>query len=154
MNDDTNRTVSKRTEQRWLYRIGFGSHPPTRVPLLNARGQAAHLARAREHKDWSQDSCTSHKSRLVTGLLDEHSPEFSVINKSPSSPSLHVIKHIWAVLEQGVKGHHTGLIYLSELWTALANIWLVIPVERFQKRVESMPRHLAAVIKAIGGPNR
>ncbi|GFU52395.1 hypothetical protein TNCV_3959091 [Trichonephila clavipes] len=30
------------------------------------------------------------------------------------------------------------------------NIWQVIPVERFQKLVESLPRHVAAVIKARG----
>ncbi|GFU80016.1 transposable element Tcb2 transposase [Trichonephila clavipes] len=31
----------------------FGSHRPTRIPLLNARHRAARLAGAREHKDWS-----------------------------------------------------------------------------------------------------
>ncbi|GFX53895.1 transposable element Tc1 transposase [Trichonephila clavipes] len=34
---------------------------------------------------------------------------------------------------------------------AIANIWQVIPVEGFQKLVESMPRHVAAIIKARGG---
>ncbi|GFY09540.1 hypothetical protein TNCV_4322191 [Trichonephila clavipes] len=36
----------------------------------------------------------------------------------------------------------------------LANIWLVIPMERFKKFVKSMPRRVAAVIKFIGGPIR
>ncbi|GFX04374.1 hypothetical protein TNCV_3975211 [Trichonephila clavipes] len=39
-----------------------------------------------------------------------------------------------------VYGHHTAPTNLTELWTALANIWQVIPVERFQKLVESMLR--------------
>ncbi|GFU82496.1 hypothetical protein TNCV_433401 [Trichonephila clavipes] len=33
-----------------------------------------------------------------------------------------------------------------------SSIMQVIPVERFQKLVESMPFRVAAVIKAIGGP--
>ncbi|GFU35204.1 transposable element Tcb2 transposase [Trichonephila clavipes] len=53
-----------------------------------------------------------------------------------------------------VKGHHTASTNLTELWTTLANIWQVIPVERFQKLVETMLRHVAAVIKACGGPTR
>ncbi|GFY29926.1 transposable element Tc1 transposase [Trichonephila clavipes] len=42
----------------------------------------------------------------------------------------------------------------AELWTALANIRQVIPVIRFQKLVESMPRRVAAVFKARGGSTR
>ncbi|GFT18540.1 HTH_Tnp_Tc3_2 domain-containing protein [Trichonephila clavipes] len=48
-----NRTVNKRNVQRSLHRMGFVSHRPLRVPLLNARLRAARLAWAREHRDWS-----------------------------------------------------------------------------------------------------
>ncbi|GFU57566.1 hypothetical protein TNCV_3637271 [Trichonephila clavipes] len=58
------------------------------------------------------------------------------------------------VWEQGVKGHHTASTNLADLWTALANILHVISVERFQKLVESMPRRVAAIIKARGDPTR
>ncbi|GFW72382.1 DDE_3 domain-containing protein [Trichonephila clavipes] len=88
----------------------------------------------------------------LTGLLPEHSSDFSVIYWSPRSPDLSPIEHLWDVLEQGVKGHHTAPKNLSEVWTALANIWQVILVERFQKRVESMPHFVVAVINARGGP--
>ncbi|GFY15781.1 transposable element Tcb2 transposase [Trichonephila clavipes] len=54
----------------------------------------------------------------------------------------------------GVKGHHTAPKNLTELWTALANIWPVIPVERFQKLVEPVPRRVSAIIKASGVPTR
>ncbi|GFW79479.1 transposable element Tc3 transposase [Trichonephila clavipes] len=69
----------------------------------------------------------------------------------PRSPDLNPIENLWDVLEQDMKGHHTASTSLTELWTTLANIWQVIPVERFQKLVESMPRRVAAVIKARGG---
>ncbi|GFW50484.1 transposable element Tcb2 transposase [Trichonephila clavipes] len=38
-----------------------------------------------------QDNCTSHKSRLATGWLDEHSSDFSVINWSPRNPDINPI---------------------------------------------------------------
>ncbi|GFU26547.1 transposable element Tcb2 transposase [Trichonephila clavipes] len=85
---------------------------------------------------FQQDKCTSHMSRLSTGWLYEHPSDFSVINWLLKSPELN---HI-GVLEQDVKSHHTASTNVFELGTALANIWQVLPVERFQKLVESMPR--------------
>ncbi|GBM24470.1 hypothetical protein AVEN_41114-1 [Araneus ventricosus] len=53
MNQGASRTVSKRTVQRSLHRMSFGSRRPTRVPLFNARHRAARLAWAREHREWT-----------------------------------------------------------------------------------------------------
>ncbi|GFX79241.1 hypothetical protein TNCV_695531 [Trichonephila clavipes] len=39
-----------------------------------------------------------------------------------------------------MKGPDTTPKNLTELWTALANIWQVIPMERFRNLAESMPR--------------
>ncbi|GBL94844.1 hypothetical protein AVEN_25574-1, partial [Araneus ventricosus] len=55
-------------------------------------------------------------------------------------------EHLWDVLEKGVKAHRTTPATLTELWTPLADVWQPIPVKRFRKLVESMPRHVAAVI--------
>ncbi|GFW78311.1 transposable element Tcb2 transposase [Trichonephila clavipes] len=84
---------------------------------------------------FKQEICTFHKSRLAVGWLDEHSSDLSVINWPARSPELNPFKYLGGVLEQGGKGHHTALMNLTELWTALANIWQVIPVERFHKLV-------------------
>ncbi|GFY00355.1 uncharacterized protein TNCV_1663941 [Trichonephila clavipes] len=40
---------------------------------------------------FQQDNCTSHKSRLATGWLEEHSSDFSVINWPPRNPDLNPI---------------------------------------------------------------
>ncbi|GFW11538.1 transposable element Tcb2 transposase [Trichonephila clavipes] len=72
---------------------------------------------------------------LATSSLEEHSSDFSVINWPPRNPGLNSIDHLWDVLEQGVKDHHKAPTNLTELWTGLANIWQVIPMERFQKHV-------------------
>ncbi|GFS72349.1 transposable element Tcb2 transposase [Trichonephila clavipes] len=69
---------------------------------------------------FQQDNCTSHKSWWATGWLDEHSSDFSVVNWSLRSPVLNPIEHLWDVLGQGVKGHHTAPTNLTEFWTALA----------------------------------
>ncbi|GFX51509.1 HTH_Tnp_Tc3_2 domain-containing protein [Trichonephila clavipes] len=53
LNDSASRTVSKRTVQCSLHRMGFVSRRPTLVALFNARHRAARLAWAREHRDWS-----------------------------------------------------------------------------------------------------
>ncbi|GFX13289.1 transposable element Tcb2 transposase [Trichonephila clavipes] len=100
------------------------------------------------------DNCTSHKSHLVTGWLVEHYYDFSVKNWPPRNPDSYSIEHPWDVLEQGLKDHHTVLMNLTELWTALATIWKVITVERFQKLVEYIPRRVAVVIKARRGTTR
>ncbi|GFT69662.1 HTH_Tnp_Tc3_2 domain-containing protein [Trichonephila clavipes] len=44
LNDGANRTVSKRTMQRFLHRLGLGSRQSTTVPLLNARHRDARLS--------------------------------------------------------------------------------------------------------------
>ncbi|GFW92639.1 transposable element Tcb1 transposase [Trichonephila clavipes] len=103
---------------------------------------------------FQQDNCTSHHPSSDTGLLDEHSSDLTIINWPPRSLDLNSIKYLWYVLEQEVKDHHTAPMNLTELWTAFANIWQVIPVERFQKFVESMSRRVAAVIKTRGDTTR
>ncbi|GFT83898.1 transposable element Tcb2 transposase [Trichonephila clavipes] len=103
---------------------------------------------------FQQDNCTSRKSRLVTGWIDAHSSDFSVINWPHSKPDLNPLEHLWKIFEQYVKGHHTAPTNLTELWTTLANVWQVIPVERFQKLVKSVPHRVAGVIKTRGGPTR
>ncbi|GFW54575.1 transposable element Tcb2 transposase [Trichonephila clavipes] len=108
----------------------------------------------RDNGVFQQDNCTSNKSRLATGCLDEHSSDFSVIKWPPKSPDLNPIEHLNDVLEQDVKGHHTAPTNLIEPWTALVNIWQVFPVERFQKLIGSMPRRVATTINARGVPTR
>ncbi|GBO18417.1 hypothetical protein AVEN_216841-1 [Araneus ventricosus] len=53
LNEGASRTVSERTMQYSLHRMGFGSRRPTRVPLLNVCHRAARLAWATEHREWT-----------------------------------------------------------------------------------------------------
>ncbi|GFX83878.1 transposable element Tcb2 transposase [Trichonephila clavipes] len=76
-----------------------------------------------------------YKGMLTTDWLNEHSSDFSVINWTPRSPDLYPIENLLDVFQQGGKGHLTSPTNLTELWTALVNIWRVIPIERFQKLI-------------------
>ncbi|GFT79010.1 transposable element Tc1 transposase [Trichonephila clavipes] len=132
----------------------------SRFRLLNANGRLrkwrqAHEAMAPACQDGNvHENCTSHKYWLATGWLDENSSEFSFINWPPRSPDLNPFEHLWHILEHGMKDHHTAPTKPTELWAALVNIWQVIPMKRFQKLVESMPRHVVAVMKTRGGSTR
>ncbi|GFW13742.1 transposable element Tcb2 transposase [Trichonephila clavipes] len=67
---------------------------------------------------FQQDNFASHKSRLVTVWLDEHSSDIAVINCPPRCPDLNCIDNLLGVLEQGVKVHNTSPTNLTEIWTA------------------------------------
>ncbi|GFT90643.1 uncharacterized protein TNCV_3128181 [Trichonephila clavipes] len=56
---------------------------------------------------FQEDNCTSPKSVLATGWLDEYSTDFSVINWPPRNSDLNPIERLWDVLEQGEKSHRT-----------------------------------------------
>ncbi|GFX06493.1 transposable element Tcb2 transposase [Trichonephila clavipes] len=122
--------------------MGFGSRRPTRIALLDSRHQVARLARVRPP--------TSLNAIRYVELLDDHLHPFMLFCY-PYEAQKNPIGHL---REQGVKGHQTAPTNLIELWTALANIWQIIPVKRFQKLAESISRHVAAVIKAREGPTR
>ncbi|GFS76161.1 transposable element Tcb2 transposase [Trichonephila clavipes] len=44
---------------------------------------------------FQRDNCTSHRSRLATGWLDEHFSDLSVINWPHRSPDLSLIEHLF-----------------------------------------------------------
>ncbi|GFX63017.1 uncharacterized protein TNCV_3465621 [Trichonephila clavipes] len=79
----------------------------------------------------------------VVELLGDHFHPFMLFwahgnghfQQGNSTTHLNPIEHLWDVLELGLKGHHTAPTNLTELWTTFANIWQVIPVERFQELV-------------------
>ncbi|GFT53268.1 HTH_Tnp_Tc3_2 domain-containing protein [Trichonephila clavipes] len=50
LNEGASRTVSKRTVQSSLHRMGFGNSRPTRALFPNARHRDVRLAWAREHR--------------------------------------------------------------------------------------------------------
>ncbi|GFT89966.1 hypothetical protein TNCV_4592701 [Trichonephila clavipes] len=111
--------------------MGFGSRQRMRVLLFNDLRRAARLALVRGYRDWSVEDTKR------VAWSDEF--QFRLLN---ADGRLRIRSQ--DVLEQDTNGHH--------IEPTSVNIWQVIPVERFQKLVESMLRRVAAVIKARGDP--
>ncbi|GFY27938.1 hypothetical protein TNCV_4562921 [Trichonephila clavipes] len=97
--------------------------------------------------------CNSRFAEWVSGAIDLREYHCSML-----TIGLHVLSGqestetgVKRTGNESVKGHRPAPTNHTELRTALANIWQVMPVERFQKLVESMCRRMEAIIKARGG---
>jgi hypothetical protein len=70
----------------------------------------------------------------------------------PQSPDLSVIEPLWLVLETRVRNRFPLLTSLKQLEVVLQDEWYKIPLETVQNLYESIPRSIAAVLKAQRGP--
>jgi transposase len=67
------------------------------------------------------------------------------------SPDLNPIEHLWELLKRLLAAYEDPPQGLFQLWERVAIEWGKIAKEECQKLIESMPRRVAAVIKAKGG---
>ena len=67
------------------------------------------------------------------------------------SPDLKLIEHLWQHLKRRLEGHPTSPGGIPELWERVGKEWEAIPQSVCRDLVESMPRRVAAVIRAKGG---
>ena len=67
------------------------------------------------------------------------------------SPDLNLIKHLWQHLKGRPGGRPTLPGGILELWERVEKEWEAIPQSVCRYLVESMPRRVAAVIRAKGG---
>jgi len=70
-----------------------------------------------------------HKARIISNWFLEHDNEFTVLKWPPQSPDVNPIEHLWDVVYP---------FYMAN-----------ISKECFQHLVESMPRRIKAVLKAV-----
>jgi hypothetical protein len=68
------------------------------------------------------------------------------------SPDLNPIEHCWSWIKRQLRGRRfrNG----DECWEAVQQAWYSIPVDFLMKIVDSMPRRLAHVRLARGGPTK
>lgn len=69
-------------------------------------------------------------------------------------PDLNPIEHALNALEKGMKANYPTSATLTELWTALADLWQAMSMEHYRKLFESTPRRVAVIINTRRGPNR
>ncbi|GFW81438.1 uncharacterized protein TNCV_377861 [Trichonephila clavipes] len=159
--------------------VGFGSRRPRRVALHKARHRAARRAweksaetevsRTGKRVAWSDETLirllnANGRLRIWRQAHEAMDPACQVGTVQGNGGSIMVkgvfrgtVYDLWCVYQPPSMKFETKRerplpTNLTELWIALTNIWEVIPVERFQKIIESMPCPMADVIKARGGP--
>lgn len=108
---------------------------------------ARNIAGLRNRFVFQHDNAPCHKAMRVGEYLATHNVR--VLDWPPQSPDLNPIEHLWEILFRKVQGLKPG--NANELWDVLVSSWNDISPDVVQTLVESMPRRLAAVLKANGG---
>ena len=95
------------------------------------------------------DNAPCHKARAVTDFLADQ--EVNVINWPPYSPDLNCIENLWAILKRKMCISRQST--RAEVIAQAQQVWNEDPsiADAARKVIDSMPRRVAACLKANGG---
>nr|KAF6379110.1 hypothetical protein mMyoMyo1_009944 [Myotis myotis] len=103
---------------------------------------------------FQQDNAPCHSAYIVQEWFQEHEGDFTLLRWPPQSPDLNAIEHLWDEVKRAFRQLVPQQLNLTELDSPIHQAWCQIPRITFQHLVESMPRRIAAVLKAKGGPTK
>ena len=98
---------------------------------------------------FQQDNDPKHKCKKAQSWFADH--DFQVLSWPAQSPDLNPIEHLWDHLKRKLEGYERAPTGILELWERVQVEWEKIESEVCQNLIESMPRRVAAVLKAKGG---
>ena len=98
---------------------------------------------------FQQDNDPKHTSRIARQWLEDNG--VSVLEWPAQSPDLNPIENLWRHLKRQLAGYSTSPTSVHELWERVEAEWKKIPAQVCIDLIKSMPRRIAAVLKAKGG---
>ncbi|GBM55242.1 hypothetical protein AVEN_251320-1 [Araneus ventricosus] len=99
---------------------------------------------------FQQGNAPCHKARIVLEWFEEHTNEFHLMSWPPNSPYLVPMEHIWDVMMQQLRAETPPCPNILTLRDRCLDIWYNLSPVMYKKLVPSMPRRVAAVLKANG----
>jgi hypothetical protein len=98
---------------------------------------------------FQQDNDSKHTSKKAKSWFEDN--DFKVLLWPAQSPDLNPIEHLWDHVKRKLAGYEVAPSGMLELWERVEEEWNKIDAEVCQNLIESMPRRVAAVLKAKGG---
>ena len=112
-------------------------------------GTVEYYGMDREDLIFQQDNDSKHTSKCAQRWFKDNG--IKVLDWPAQSPDLNPIEHLWQMLKFHLAAYPTEPKGVEELWRRVEVEWEKIPKEDCLKLINSMPRRVAAVLKAKGG---
>ena len=98
------------------------------------------------------DNATPHRARIINTFLETEG--VTRIGWPSRSPDMNPIEHIWDDMGRALRDRDVQPTNLDELTVALREEWDALPLEKINNLIDSMPRRIAALLRARGGHTR
>lgn len=98
---------------------------------------------------FQQDNDPKHRSKVAEAWFTRK--RIHRLTWPSNSPDMSIIEHVWDQLDRLVRARNPLPRNLEEMWKALEEEWVNFPLDSLDKLFESMPHHVAALLKARGG---